>query len=114
MVEGARLESEYGSKAHPGFESLPLRHTVIFASAEKSKIAGFLSYFPYSSSQEGLADANETKFIWGHNGGTLKVSHYSPVSAGGRNRVAEDLATRCANPFGGFVTAQHFGRARGR
>ena len=26
MVEGARLESEYGSKAHPGFESLPLRH----------------------------------------------------------------------------------------
>ncbi len=26
MVEGARLESEYGSKAHRGFESLPLRH----------------------------------------------------------------------------------------
>jgi hypothetical protein len=25
VVEGARLESEYGSKAHPGFESLPLR-----------------------------------------------------------------------------------------
>ena len=25
MVEGARLESEYGSKAHRGFESLPLR-----------------------------------------------------------------------------------------
>ena len=26
MVEGARLESVYGSKAHRGFESLPLRH----------------------------------------------------------------------------------------
>ena len=25
MVEGARLESVYGSKAHRGFESLPLR-----------------------------------------------------------------------------------------
>ena len=25
MVEGARLESEYGPKAHRGFESLPLR-----------------------------------------------------------------------------------------
>ena len=28
VVEGARLESEYGSKAHRGFESLPLRHFV--------------------------------------------------------------------------------------
>ena len=26
MVEGARLESEYTSKAYRGFESLPLRH----------------------------------------------------------------------------------------
>jgi hypothetical protein len=28
VVEGARLESEYGSKAHRGFESLRLRHLV--------------------------------------------------------------------------------------
>ena len=28
MVEGARLESEYGPKAHRGFESLPLRHGI--------------------------------------------------------------------------------------
>ncbi len=27
VVEGARLESEYTSKAYRGFESLPLRHT---------------------------------------------------------------------------------------
>ena len=29
MVEGARLESVYGSKAHRGFESLPLRQFLI-------------------------------------------------------------------------------------
>ena len=29
MVEGARLESEYTPKAYRGFESLPLRHTVL-------------------------------------------------------------------------------------
>ena len=29
MVEGARLESEYTSKAYRGFESLPLRHLPI-------------------------------------------------------------------------------------
>lgn len=29
MVEGARLESEYTSKAYRGFESLPLRHTFL-------------------------------------------------------------------------------------
>jgi hypothetical protein len=28
VVEGARLESEYTSKAYRGFESLPLRHPV--------------------------------------------------------------------------------------
>jgi hypothetical protein len=28
VVEGARLESEYTSKAYPGFESLPLRQFV--------------------------------------------------------------------------------------
>ena len=32
MVEGARLESEYGSKAHRGFESHPLRH---FSSSDR-------------------------------------------------------------------------------
>ena len=30
VVEGARLESEYTSKAYPGFESLPLRHFAFF------------------------------------------------------------------------------------
>lgn len=29
MVEGARLESEYTSKAYRGFESLPLRHFLL-------------------------------------------------------------------------------------
>ena len=29
MVEGARLESVYGSKAHRGFESLPLRQVIV-------------------------------------------------------------------------------------
>ena len=29
VVEGARLESEYTSKAYRGFESLPLRHRII-------------------------------------------------------------------------------------
>ena len=29
MVEGARLESEYTSKAYRGFESLPLRHNLL-------------------------------------------------------------------------------------
>lgn len=31
MVEGARLESEYTSKAYRGFESLPLRHLPSFS-----------------------------------------------------------------------------------
>ena len=30
MVEGARLESVYTSKAYRGFESLPLRHLLYF------------------------------------------------------------------------------------
>ncbi len=35
MVEGARLESEYGSKAHRGFESLRLRHNTVQARSLK-------------------------------------------------------------------------------
>jgi hypothetical protein len=35
VVEGARLESEYGPKAHPGFESLPLRHGPVSRFAHK-------------------------------------------------------------------------------
>ena len=35
MVEGARLESEYTSKAYRGFESLPLRHPVFYPARTK-------------------------------------------------------------------------------
>jgi hypothetical protein len=38
VVEGARLESEYGSKAHRGFESLRLRQTLDFSGLSRTKI----------------------------------------------------------------------------
>ena len=39
VVEGARLESEYTSKAYPGFESLPLRHLTISQGSTKRQEA---------------------------------------------------------------------------
>ncbi len=41
VVEGARLESEYTSKAYRGFESLPLRH---LPNEVSYSIAGFLAH----------------------------------------------------------------------
>ena len=43
VVEGARLESEYTSKAYRGFESLPLRQTLVFRGPQKSTNLDFFS-----------------------------------------------------------------------
>ncbi len=54
VVEGARLESVYMPKAYQGFESLSLRHIVIFPRpllSKKSLIAkGILFFHPSLSS----------------------------------------------------------------
>ena len=45
MVEGARLESEYGSKAHRGFESLPLRQSLILTTPSGNRVQIAQNFF---------------------------------------------------------------------
>lgn len=40
VVEGARLESEYTSKAYRGFESLPLRQILLLTTLPRSSVHG--------------------------------------------------------------------------
>jgi hypothetical protein len=47
-----------------------------------------------------------------HRESALEVSRHIPVSPRRRNRVTEDLAVRCSNALGGFVTAPHFDGAK--
>ena len=55
MVEGARLESEYTSKAYRGFESHPLRHTVFefsLSAANLPKLAQFCGLLRAAGTRE--------------------------------------------------------------
>ncbi len=60
MAEGAPLLREYGSKAHRGFESLSLRHTVwslLSVSAETTHLSNYppeLSHQPTRVREQGM------------------------------------------------------------
>ncbi len=85
MVEGAPLLRAYGSKAHRGFESLPLRHT-----ANK-----FLSISITQSWQPRSGDSNPR---YGKGGSTkspqaiLDDAHASPAGRGPKARVYPSLS----------------------
>ena len=52
MVEGARLESVYRSKAYRGFESRPLRNKCMM----KIRVTGFFHLYPSMNQNEVLGE----------------------------------------------------------
>jgi hypothetical protein len=91
VVEGAPLLRAYGSKAHRGFESLPLRHA-----ANK-----FSSFSFTQSRQPRSGDSNPRYGKWGSTKSPQAIlddAHASPEGRGPKARVNPSLsATRSHN-----------------
>ena len=81
VVEGARLESEYTSKAYRGFESLPLRHLILIFMI-KIKICAVT----HNSAHDSAAVANElprtAAIMWSRN--VCSQALLASKKAGGR------------------------------
>ena len=70
VVEGARLESEYGSKAHRGFESLPLRQQLVrTSSSDAARVTSVEGDSPAEVRRRPLPFFTSRHTVWGRKWG---------------------------------------------